>query len=113
MSLSRQEPVPGSGRNRAVHDRLDQSLAVMGPLWYYLRPPEAILETWRRKSHADFKKFMRERRRLDQVPSARLDKRTTPEKPLEIGSADPNYRDLHLEELINSGNYNEAMRNAK
>jgi hypothetical protein len=54
---------------------------------------------------------MRERKRLDSDLLAGLDRRTTPDKPLELGQ-EPEFRDLHLEELINSGNYNEAMRTA-
>jgi hypothetical protein len=84
---------------------------LLAPLWYYLRPSEQIQDLAAAKSHDDFKKFMRERKRLDQDILARLDQRTSPDKPLEIGQEET-FRDLHLEELINSGNWNEAMRNA-
>jgi hypothetical protein len=84
---------------------------LMALLWYYLRPPEQIQDLAAAKSHADFKKFMRERRRLDQDLLAKLDKRTTPELPYEIGQGE-GYRDHPLEDLIEAGNYQEAMRTA-
>jgi len=84
---------------------------LLAPLWYYLRPAEQVQDLGAAKSHADFKKFMRERKRLDTDLLAKLDKRTTPGSPLELAQ-EATFRDLHLEELINSGNYNEAMRTA-
>ena len=84
---------------------------VLGPLWYYTRPPEQIQDLAAAKSFADFQRFMKERKKGDQDLLARLDKRTSPDKPLELGQGEE-YRDLHLEDLINSGNYNEAMRTA-
>lgn len=84
---------------------------VLGPLWYYTRPPEQVQDLAASKSFADFQRFMKERKKGDQDLLSGLDRRTTPDKPLEIRQ-ETEYRDLHLEELINSGNYHEAMRTA-
>lgn len=84
---------------------------VMALLWYYLRPSEQIQDLAAAKSHADFKRFMRERKRSEGDLLSRLDKKTSPDEPLELGR-EPAFRDYHLEELIESGNLNEAMRTA-
>jgi hypothetical protein len=85
---------------------------LMWPLWTMLRNPEQLQDLGRKKSHEDFKDFMKTRKRGDQDILGRLDQRTAPDKPLEIGTDVEEFRDLHLEELINHGDLNEAMRTA-
>lgn len=80
-------------------------------LWTYTKPEEQLQDLAAQKSYADFKRFMRERKRGEGDLLSKLDKRTQPDKPLELGK-ESTFRDFHLEELINSGNYHEAMRTA-
>lgn len=81
-------------------------------LWLLMRPHEQLEDLASRKTYHDFKRFMRERGRLDQDLLSRLEKATRPDKPMEIADAREQYRDYHLEELINSSKWMEALRTA-
>ncbi len=85
---------------------------VLAPLYYFLRPPEQIEDLGVKKSHQDFKNFMRQRKRLDADLLSTLDKQTSPDKPFEISGAEGEFRDMHLEDLINAREWQEALRTA-
>jgi hypothetical protein len=84
---------------------------VLGPLWYYLRPPEQIQDLAASKTYADFKNFMKARKHIDSDLLSKLDKQTSPDQPLALKQGEE-WHDKHLEDLIESGNWNEAMRTA-
>jgi len=84
---------------------------ILAPLYYFLRPPEQVEDLAAKKSHQDFKNFMRQRKRLDSDLLRTLDKQTSPDTPFEI-AGEEEFRDMHLEGLINAGEWQEAMRTA-
>ena len=84
---------------------------VLAPLWAAFRPPEQLEDLAAKKTYQDFKNFMRERRRFDGDLLSSLEK-TTPEEPLEIGMEEAEFRDHHLEELIDQSQFQEALRTA-
>lgn len=89
---------------------------IMAPLWLVARPPEQLEDLAARKTHQDFRNFMRRRKRGEgdmwSSLERRLEKKTSPGEPLELGVEEPEFRDFHLEELIEAGKYQEALRTA-
>jgi hypothetical protein len=85
---------------------------VLVPLYIFLRPPEQLEDLAAKKSHQDFKNFMRQRKHLDTDLLAKLDKQTSPDQPYEISGATEEFRDHHLEDLIHGCEWQEAMRTA-
>ena len=89
---------------------------ILVPLWAVTRPPEQLEDLGAKKTHQDFRNFMRQRKRGEgdmwRGLEKRLERRTTPERPLELGVDGPEFRDLHLEGLIEDGKYQEALRTA-
>jgi hypothetical protein len=85
---------------------------IFGPLYYYLRPPEQLEDLASKKTYQDFKRFMRERGRIDRDLLSKLDRATKPEEPYEIAEEAIAFRDYHLEDLINQGEWMEALRTA-
>jgi len=83
---------------------------VMALLYYYLRPPEALDDLAAKKSHQDFKNFMRQRKKDEGDLMSSLNKKTSPDDPYEIKDSKDEYRDLHIEELINMKEWQEALR---
>jgi hypothetical protein len=81
-------------------------------MWYFMRPEPTYQDLAAKKSHQDFKNFMKTRKAKDQDILGRLDQRTRPDKPLEIQDAFDAYRDHHLEELIAQGAWQDAIRTA-
>lgn len=84
-------------------------------LWLSLRPPEQLDDLGLKKSYQDFKNFMQSRSRIDTDLLSSLDKhakKTTGDQPYEITSAQPDFRDFHLEELILKKEWMEALRTA-
>jgi len=81
-------------------------------LYVGLRPEEQLDDLAAKKTYQDFKNFMRQRKRGEGDLFAKLDKQTSPGKPLEIADARDEYRDYHLEDLINQKKWFEALRTA-
>jgi hypothetical protein len=85
---------------------------IFAPIYYFLRPPEQLEDLASKKTYQDFKNFMRERGRLDSGLLSKLEA-TKPDEPYEIGGElKDEFRDYHLEELINDGEWMEALRTA-
>jgi len=84
---------------------------IFGIVWLATRPPEQVTDLAAKKSYQDFKNFMRSRRNLDTSLLSKLDKATTPEDPLHI-KQEEEFRDYHLEELIEAKQWQEATRTA-
>jgi hypothetical protein len=82
------------------------------PIWLLVRPGQQVEDLAAKKNYKDFKRFMRERSKFDMDLRSKLDKATTPEKPMEISDAREDFRDYHLEELIRGGEWQEALRTA-
>ena len=87
---------------------------IFATLYALLKPPEALEDRAAKTSYQDFKNFMRTRKPSDGDLLKNLDKykRTSPDKPMEITGTEEEFRDHHLEELINTGEYQEALRTA-
>jgi uncharacterized membrane protein YciS (DUF1049 family) len=84
-------------------------------MWLSMRPPEQLDDLGAKKSYQDFKNFMRSRRGLDTDLLSSIDKyakKTTGTDPYEITTAQPEFRDFHLEELIQKKEWMEALRTA-
>lgn len=80
-------------------------------VWMMTRPDEQLQDLVSKKTHADFKKFMRERKHADYQPLKHLSQ-TSPEKPMELGHKPEEFRDHHLEDLIENKEWMEAIRTA-
>jgi len=87
---------------------------ILALLYSIMRPPEALEDKAAEGTHDDFKNFMRDRKASDTDFMKHVDqfKKTSPDDPLHIDSTDEEYRDQHLEELINTASYQEALRTA-
>jgi len=77
-------------------------------IWLAMRPEEQIHDLGLKKSHQDFKNFMRQRR-ADDADFMKHIRSTTPDNPMKIGDAS-DYHDYPLEELIEKGEWQEALR---
>jgi len=85
---------------------------ILAPLYYFLRPPEQLQDLASKKTYQDFKNFMKERGRLDSDLLSKLEA-TKPDEPYEIGGElKSEFKDYHLEELINNSEWMEALRTA-
>lgn len=86
---------------------------IFATLYYFLRPAEKLEDLASKKTYQDFKNFMKERGRLDSDLLSKLDKSTKPDEPYEIGGElKEEFRDYHLEDLMNNSEWMEALRTA-
>jgi hypothetical protein len=84
-------------------------------VWLAARPPERLEDLAAKKSHQDFKNFMKERGVKDFDLDASLKKyakKTSSDKPYEIAEVEKDFRDYHLEALISQKEWMEALRTA-
>jgi len=85
---------------------------ILWPLYELTKSPEQLEDLGAKKTYQDFKNFMRTRKKSDMDLFTRLDKATSPDKPIEISDERDDYRDYPLEELISQGKWMEALRTA-
>ncbi len=105
-------------RNMGTADLLGYGSIVLWPiftpLYYFMRPDEALKDLAAKGSYTDFRNFMKSRKASDSDFGKSIDKyrKTSPDSPLELMTEEQQYKDLHLEELINNSEWQEAMRTA-
>ena len=106
-------------RNMDTSDFLAYGSIIFWPitaiLYMVFRSPEALDDQAAKSTYQDFANFMRERKASDTDFMKHVDsfKKTSPDDPLELqGGTGEEYRDHHIEELMNTGAYQEALRTA-
>jgi len=85
---------------------------VTAPLWYFTRPPEQLQDLAAKKTYQDFKNFMKSRKASDADFLKHLDSYKPGEKTFEIDDKSAGFQDVHLESLIQKGEWQEALRTA-
>ena len=85
---------------------------VLGPVWLGVRPDERLEDLASKKTYHDFKRFMKERKGFDQDLLSRLEKSAEPDEPMTIRAQPVDFRDYHLEELIEQSKWMEGLRTA-
>lgn len=84
-------------------------------LWLATRPPEQLEDLAAKKSYQDFKNFMKKRGVRDMDLDSSLKKyanKTSSDNPYEIVEVEKEFKDLHLEMLIQQKEWMEALRTA-
>ncbi len=81
------------------------------PGWLFGRPSEQVEDLSVKKTHQDFKNFMKTRKVSDGDFFKHLDLHKS-DKTVEIGGDEPDFQDLHLEEIIGKKQWQEALRTA-
>ncbi|MCX6647747.1 MAG: hypothetical protein NTY09_15520 [bacterium] len=106
-------------RMSEIADILAYGSVILWPVtiiaWLAARPPEKLEDLAAKKSHQDFKNFMKQRGVKDFDLDASLKKyakKTSSDKPYEIAEAEVDFRDYHLEDLINQKEWMDALRTA-
>ncbi len=87
---------------------------LFGILYVLMKPQEQLDDLAAKKSVQDFKNFMRTRKASESDFGKSIDKykKTAPDAPLELVKPEEEFRDYHLEELINACEWMEALRTA-
>ncbi|MFH1676995.1 MAG: hypothetical protein ABIC40_08205 [bacterium] len=104
-------------RNSEIIDFYSYGSIILWPItwlmWANFRPSEQLQDLAAKKSYQDFKNFMRSRKKGEGDLFSRFEK-TAPDKPLDItaGKREITYRDYNIEELMEKGQYQEALRTA-
>ncbi|HEX9744801.1 MAG TPA: hypothetical protein VGB30_05185 [bacterium] len=77
-------------------------------LWVFTRPEEQLQNLDAKKTHQDFRNFMKERKEKGDLLENL--KATTVENPLELQKVESEFRDYHIEELMDKKEWMEALR---
>jgi hypothetical protein len=103
-------------RYSEIGDMLAYGSIILWPitalLWLATRPPEQLQDLAAKKTYQDFRNFMKTRKAAEGDFLKNLDKYKPGEKVFEIEDKTAGFQDLHLESLIESGEWQEALRTA-